>query len=156
MCFSPVLVNEVDAERVGGQLHQAIHGYIKVTVTRRLTGPQSQTIVHQTACIPANTQLFLVTTQICSLLSSSLTFVFTFSFQKLHCLFFFLQRSLSPTLQLLRVWKHLQYIQTELIYPSQRKEKNTNHMLWLSSTLEHLFTSTFFFGFYSKIFKQTL
>jgi len=48
-----VFVDEVHAERVGGQLHQAVHGYVDITATRRVTGPQSQTVVHQTARVPA-------------------------------------------------------------------------------------------------------
>lgn len=50
---SPVFVDEVYAERVGGQLHQAVHGHVHITAAGRLPGPQSQTVVHQTARIPA-------------------------------------------------------------------------------------------------------
>lgn len=53
MCVSPVFVDEVHAERVGWQLHQAVHGHIHVAVTGRLAGTQSQTVIHQTAGIPA-------------------------------------------------------------------------------------------------------
>lgn len=53
MCVSPVLVDEVDAERVGGQLHQPIHGHVDVAAPRRLPGPQGQAVVHQAAGVPA-------------------------------------------------------------------------------------------------------
>ena len=48
-----MFVDEVYTERVAGQLHQTVHGHINVRVARGFTGPKSQTIVHQTARIPA-------------------------------------------------------------------------------------------------------
>lgn len=49
----PLFVNEVHAERISRELHQAIHGNTKVTITFIFTGIEGQPIIHKATGIPA-------------------------------------------------------------------------------------------------------
>lgn len=51
--YSPLVANQVDAERVGGDLYEARQGQVGVEVPAQVTGTQSQAVVHQAAHKPA-------------------------------------------------------------------------------------------------------
>lgn len=51
--YLPLFVNEVHAERVSREFHQAIHGNTKVTITFIFTGIEGQPIIHKATGIPA-------------------------------------------------------------------------------------------------------
>lgn len=50
--LSPVFVDEVHAERVGRDLHQAVHGHVHVAAPRRVAGSQREAVVQQAAGVP--------------------------------------------------------------------------------------------------------
>lgn len=50
--YSPFVVNQVDAERVGGDLYEARQGQVGVEVPAQVTCTQSQAVVHQAAHEP--------------------------------------------------------------------------------------------------------
>lgn len=49
----PGLIDEVDAQWVGWQLHKAVHGYGDVQTAFIVVRIHRQSIIHQTACVPA-------------------------------------------------------------------------------------------------------
>lgn len=51
--YSPPVVNQVDAQRVGGDLNEARQGQVGVEVPAQVTRTQSQAVVYQAAHEPA-------------------------------------------------------------------------------------------------------
>lgn len=50
--YLPLFVNEVHAERISRQFHQAIHGNTEVTITFIFTGTESEAIINEATGIP--------------------------------------------------------------------------------------------------------